>query len=57
MSVDCVDIQSQLVVQLYGISWLCSNLVSVGCVDIWCQLVVQLYGVSWLCTNLGSAVV
>ena len=42
------------VLQLYVVSWLCSNMESVGCAAIWCHLVLQLYGVSWLCRYMVS---
>jgi hypothetical protein len=44
-SFGCAAMWCQLVVQLCGVSWLCSNVVSAGCAAMWCQLVVQLYGV------------
>ena len=48
------------VVQLYGVSRLCSYMLSVGCAVIWRQSVVQLYGVSRLCSymlSVGCAVI
>jgi hypothetical protein len=42
------------VVQLYGLSWSGSYMLSVGCAGILCQLVVQVYGVSWLCSYMVS---
>ena len=56
----CAAIWCQLVVQVYGVSWLCRYMVSVGYAGIWCQLVMQVYGVSCLCryiVSVGYAVV
>ena len=43
-----------LVVQLYGVSGLCSYMASAGCATVWCRLVVQLYGVGRLCSYMVS---
>jgi len=46
LSVGSVAICCRLIVQLCGVIWLCSNMVSVGCVAIWC----------WLCSYMVSVV-
>ena len=54
MSVGYEGIRCQLVMQVYGVSWLCKNMVSVGYAGIWCQMVMQVYGISWLCRYMVS---